>query len=334
MPKVNIKQSLKIILPLLFGLCMLWLLYRNLNLGALLTILKRDANWWVIFGSSLFGTMGNAMRAFRWDITVQALRPNRSTLLNAHLTTQGNYAVNMLLPRLGEVWRCATMRLYSGLPFTQLFGTLIVDRAFDLIAALVLMLIATSLNFPFLASFFQNHPELWLRVQSIMISPWFYSSLLLLLSFCIGGYFLLRHTGMFLPLRSLFLNIWQGVLTLKRMKRRWAFLWYTILIWLCYFLQFYLTFYAFSFMEGLGPEVALMAFVLITIAVAAPVQAGMGAWHFMVIYALLFFGVARDNASSFALIVHTFQTMWTTLVGLVAILLLPLLNKRKRAAQV
>ncbi|WP_234394669.1 hypothetical protein [Porphyromonas cangingivalis] len=64
-----------------------------------------------------------------------------------------------------------------------------------------------------------------------------------------------------------------------------------------------------------------------SIAVAAPVQAGMGAWHFMVIYTLATFGVTKADAASFALIVHTIQTLFTTLIGLLAMGVLPLVNK-------
>ena len=103
------------------------------------------------------------------------------------------------------------------------------------------------------------------------------------------------------------------------------------MIWGGYFCYFYITFYAFDFTRDLGITVGLIAFTMSSIGVAVPVQAGIGAWHFMVIATLVCFGVNENDAAAFALVVHTVQTVWTVLCGLFGIVALPLTNKETPA---
>ena len=329
------KKIIRAVAPPLVGLLLLWLLYRKMDFGSLRRTLTEDSDWGILLFASLFGTVGNFFRGWRWSILLETLSKAPRLFGNASLTVQGNYAVNMVLPRLGELWRCSAMKLYTGVPFGKLFGTVVVDRGMDIAAAAVLAAAAAVMNFPFFVNFFRQNPEFLDKLSALTSEPLFWAALaaaLALLLFGVYWYFFRpRKRGGEVKggLRSTLDNLWEGLKTVFAMRRKWEFLLHTLLIWVSYFLQFYLTFYAFDFMGGLGPEEALLTFVLITFAVAAPVQGGIGAWHFMVIFSLVFFGVSRTDASSFALIVHTLQTLWTTLVGILCMGLLPLYNRDK-----
>ena len=101
------------------------------------------------------------------------------------------------------------------------------------------------------------------------------------------------------------------------------------MIWVCYFLYFYITFFAFDFTKDLGVRIALIAFAMSSIGVAVPVQGGIGVWHFMVISTLVAFGVDSNDAGAFAFLVFAIQTLWIVLVGLFGITALPVINKEK-----
>ncbi len=331
---MNLKRivsvSFRILLPLFLGIFILWLLYRNINFETLWHTLKSDANYGVIAFSLIFGLFANTIRGLRWDILIKSLGES-SQRLNAVLSTHGNYAVNMALPRMGEVWRCGAMSHYSGIGFSKLFGTLLIDRAFDVVTVGLLLTFAGIFNIGFFSTFFDSNPNLLDTTESILSSPFLYIGIVLLL---VGVYVTVRFFGHLTIVRKsldILRNIWTGLKSIATLEHKWLFVLYSILLWGGYFLFFYTTFYAFSFTEGLGVRIGLIAFVMSSIAVAAPVQAGMGAWHFMVIYTLVAFGVARDDAASFALIVHTIQTLFTTFCGLVAMGLLPILNRKSDA---
>ena len=121
--------------------------------------------------------------------------------------------------------------------------------------------------------------------------------------------------------------MWDGMKSVWLLKRKGLFLAQTLLIWGGYFCYFYITFYAFDFTRDLGIKVGLIAFTMSSIGVAVPVQAGIGAWHFMVIATLVCFGVNENDAAAFALVVHTVQTAWTVICGLFGIVALPLTNR-------
>ena len=130
-------------------------------------------------------------------------------------------------------------------------------------------------------------------------------------------------------IQSLLHNVWDGMKSIWLLKQKWLFLLQTICIWGGYFLYFYITFYAFDFTRDLGITVGLIAFTMSSIAVAIPVQGGIGPWHFMVIATLMCFGVEENDAAAFALVVHTVQTVWTGLTGLFSVIALPISNKNK-----
>ena len=92
----------------------------------------------------------------------------------------------------------------------------------------------------------------------------------------------------------------------------------TLGIWASYFLHYYLTFFCFSFTEGLGIGCALVTFVVGSIAVIVPTPNGAGPWHFAVKTMLILYGVADEQALYFVLIVHTVQTMLVILLGVFA----------------
>lgn len=325
----RVKIVLRVLLPLAFGIFLLWLLYRNMDFSALVETLRSDANYWIILGSCLFGTVGNTIRGLRWQLLNKSLpEGHHSRTIYSVLTTHGNYTVNMALPRLGEVWRCTAMKHYSGIGFSKLFGTLLVDRGMDVVVTVLLVLVAGVANIDFFQNFFHENPDLLLSIKRLASTPWFYLILVGVVVIPVVGWRFLRSRPLGHRIKEGFSNIGTGLRTIGRMDEKWLFYLYTIAIWVCYFLQFYTTFFAFSFTSHLGPNVGLLTFLMTAIAVAAPVQAGMGAWHFMVIYSLMVFGVNQVDASSFALIVHTLQTLWVTLVGLLAIALLPIVGRK------
>lgn len=323
------KTLLRIVLPLVLGGGILYLLYRNTDWSEVQEVISNQLDYPILLLSLVFGLVANIIRGLRWELLLPPIisegeaKPKR---INAILTVLGSYTVNMVIPRAGELWRCAEFKRYEGLPFSALLGTLINDRLADVLS-LALILLGVLLGYhDFFLSFFAENPEQLRQLQGILSSPWLYVA---------GGVGLLTLVGLLYFLRKrpenklsqIIVSIIEGIMSIRAMKKRGLFLLYSLLIWLCYFLFFYISFWAFPFTKELGPSVGLIAFALSSMSVLAPVQAGMGPWHFMVITTLTAYGVAQADAGAFALIVHSVQTLWITLVGLVAILALPLVNR-------
>lgn len=320
MAKINLgvsKKIIKTLFPLTIGVVVLWLLYKDIDMAELWEITK-TANFTIIAYSLLFGLAGNLFRALRWELTIHSVGyyPKRISLIYAVL---GNYAVNFVLPRAGEVWRAGVVTKYDKVPISTTFGTLIVDRFFDVVAMGFIMLLCFVLDFKFFASYLQANPAIGSGVVSTLSSFWLYGSIIALFSVL---YILIRFLPNFFLIKKIKL-FYQGmkrdILTVWKMKQKGLFILYTFLCWFGYYLYFYLCFYAFDFTKHLGPTAGLLVFAMSSLGVAAPTQGGIGAWHFMVITSLLVYGVTYEQGSAFAGAIFTIQSIWLILIGLISI---------------
>jgi len=325
------RTLLKIIIPLIFGCFLLWFIYRDLDLTEIWRVVKKGVRYDIILFSLLFGLIANIIRGYRWGLLIDSIgeKYKKSNAINAVL---GNYAVNLVLPRVGEVWRCGVLSKYDKISFTKLFGTLLIDRICDTLVVGLITLFIFIFNFSFFKSFFAKNPSLLEGFQSMFNSIWIYVVAVL---FIIIIWFIFKYMSNFTLVqkaKAMLHNVWMGIKSIWLLKHKVRFLIQTIGIWTCYFFYFYITFYAFDFTRELGVTVGLIAFAMSSIGVAVPVQGGIGPWHFMVIATLVCFNVNENDAAAFALVVHTVQTAWTGLCGLVGIVALPLTNKKKEVA--
>lgn len=134
----------------------------------------------------------------------------------------------------------------------------------------------------------------------------------------------------FEKVKGIVFNVYEGVMSLKNVKNIPLFVLYTVLIWLCYFLHFYITFYCFGFTEHLGAMAALVMFAAGTFAVVVPTPNGAGPWHFAVISMMVLYGVNVVDAGIFALIVHGIQTFLVALLGIYGLAALSLTNRQRK----
>ena len=331
--KSILRTFVKVVLPLGFGFLLLWWLFREMDLTEIWNVIRHGVRYDVILFSLLFGLFANIVRGLRWGLLIETLgvRFKRSNAINAVL---GNYAVNLVLPRVGEVWRCGIVAKYDKISFSKLLGTLLIDRVSDTIMVGTITLFIFIFNIDFFISFFAKNPALLEGFHAMLNSIWIYA---LAIGLVILVWFVFKYMSHFTLVRKakdLLLNVWAGMKSIWLMDRKWLFLVQTLLIWSGYFCYFYITFYAFDFTRELGIGVGLIAFTMSSIGVAVPVQGGIGPWHFMVIATLVCFGVNENDAAAFALVVHTVQTVWTGLCGLAGIVALPLTNKTARAASI
>ena len=127
-----LRTFVKVVLPLGFGFLLLWWLFREMDLKEIWNVIRHGVRYDIILFSLLFGLFANIVRGLRWGLLIETLgvRFKRSNAINAVL---GNYAVNLVLPRVGEVWRCGIVAKYDKISFSKLLGTLLIDRVSDTI---------------------------------------------------------------------------------------------------------------------------------------------------------------------------------------------------------
>jgi len=318
------KKTLKILLPILLGCTILWWMYREFDFRRIADTLIHDMNWWWMAFSLVFGVTAQVFRGLRWQQTLAPLgeKPRRSTCIHAIFLS---YASSLIIPRIGEVTRCGVLNRYEGTSFSKSLGTVITERIIDSILLLTIVVVVVLSQLGIFSHFFQqtglNISE---TLRSFTTTGYIVTALLLLITVTFL-YFILRKFTVPTKIRKMASDIKAGILSLRDVENKPLFVIYTLGIWVSYFLHFYLTFYCFSFTADLGPQVALVAFIVGSIAVIVPTPNGLGPWHFAVKTILVLYGVAAVHAETFVLIVHSIQT---ALIPLLAVFSLIVLKKK------
>ena len=141
-------------------------------------------------------------------------------------------------------------------------------------------------------------------------------------------------TNLFKKVADLLKGFWDGILSVKKLENPPLFIFYTIMIWVAYYVMYYMYLPAFGPTEHLGFVVALMVFVFGAFGIVIPSPGGMGSYHALVIAALAIYGITGSDAFSFANF-SFFATQFVNIVfGLAAIILLPTINKKYQPATI
>lgn len=321
------KKALKIIFPLLLGSCILVWVYRDFDFSKVRDVLLNEMNWWWMLLSLVFGVLSHLARGWRWKLTLEPLQayPKTANAVNAIFLS---YAANLVLPRLGEISRCGVLAKYDDVSFSKSFGTVVTERLIDSLCVLLITAVAFFAQVKIFDRFFKATGTDVGAIVEVFTSANFYIVLACVIAVGVLLFYLIRTLSFFERVKGVLLSVWEGVISLKSVRNLPLFFFYTILIWFCYFMQFYVTVYCFSFTGDLGIRAALVLFVAGTFAVIVPTPNGAGPWHFAIISMLSLYGIGASDAGVFALIVHGIQTFLIIILGIYALVALPIINKK------
>ncbi|AVM53728.1 hypothetical protein JN06_00291 [Bacteroides zoogleoformans] len=313
--KKLMKKTLKVVLPILLGGFILYWVYRDFDFGKAKAVLLHTTNWWWMLFSLFFGIMSHVFRGWRWKQTLEPLnaRPKTGDCVDAIFVS---YAANLILPRLGEVSRCGVLAKYDNVSFAKSLGTVVTERLVDTLCILLITGIAFLLQMPVFFRFFEETGTKIPSLLHLVTSPWFYVALFCIIGVATLFHFLLRTLSFFEKVKGVVLNVWEGVMSLRKVRNIPLFILYTLLIWMCYFYHFYITFHCFTFTAHLGYSAGLVMFAGGTFAVIVPTPNGAGPWHFAIITMMMLYGINVTDAGVFALIVHGIQTLLVIVLGI------------------
>ncbi len=308
---------MKVALSLTLGGAILYWMYRDFDFNRVGQVMLHEMDWTWMLLSLPFGVLAQAFRGWRWCQTLEPVgeRPRRSVSLNSVFLS---YAVSLVIPRIGEIARCGVLRRYDGVSFPKALGTVVTERAIDSLFIAIVALVTFVCEFRIFDIFFaRTGTRLDTALSQFSTTGWLVTALcgIVAVGFC---YYLIRQLSIYNKVKDTFQGIWQGITSLRKVKNIPLFIFYTLAIWSCYFLHYYLTFFCFDATASLGMDCALVTFIVGSIAVIVPTPNGAGPWHFAVKTMLILYGVADTDALYFVLIVHSVQTLLVVLLGVYA----------------
>ena len=315
--KTILTNIAKIIAPILLGGAILYWMYRGEDFMRLRHVLLEEMNWTWMLLSFPFGILAQLFRGWRWKQTLEPIdeHPRTSTSIYAVFLS---YAVSLIIPRLGEFTRCGVLKRYDGCSFSKALGTVVTERAIDTLLMGTVAGLTLLFQLSVFGTFFtQTGTSLDTIFERFSLTGYLVTAVCAV-AILILLHILFQSLNIYSKVKATASGIWQGVISLKDVKNLPLFIFFTIGIWISYFLHYYLTFFCFEATSHLGLACALVTFVVGSIAVIVPTPNGAGPWHFAVKTMLILYGVVDEYALYFVLIVHTVQTMLVVALGIYA----------------
>ena len=324
----NIISSIaKVVLPFVLGGAILWWMYRGEDFSTISHVLTDEMNWTWMLLSFPFGILAQMFRGWRWKQTLEPMvrgddKPEyEGTEIRTSICTYAifiSYAASLVIPRIGEFSRCAILKRYDGISFSKALGTVVTERAVDTLIVMLYSGIILLLEMSIFGTFFRKTGTSLDRILGgFSVMGWVVTAICAV-AVLILLHLLLKNFSIYNKVKMTLSGIWEGVLSLKDVRNLPLYLFFSIGIWVMYFLHYYLTFFCFDFTENLGIGCALVSFVVANFAVIVPTPNGAGPWHFAIKTMLILYGVADEHALWFVLIVHTVQTMLVIFLGIYA----------------
>lgn len=325
-------QTVNVALSLLLGSAILFWMYRDFDFQLIKNVVFEEMDWTWMWLSFPFGILAEAFRGWRWKQTLEPLgeRSRTSVRLNAVFLS---YAVSLVIPRVGEFARCGVLNRYDNVSFPKALGTVVTERVIDTILVLFITVLTFIAQIKIFDTFFIHTGTNVDTILQQFSTAGYIVTAICAVAVLILVFFLARKLSIYNKVKTTLHDIGQGITSLRKVKNIPLFLIFTVAIWLCYFLHYYLTFFCFEATAHLGLSCALVTFIVGSIAVIVPTPNGAGPWHFAVKTMLILYGVADTDALYFVLIVHSVQTLLVAVLGIYAWIMLSFTQKRLKSVK-
>lgn len=336
-----IKNILRVVLPLGVSAGMLVWMFHKLDFRQIGNIISHDCSFFWI-GMMMFITMlSHIVRGIRWGIQLRAAGVPRMSVTAESVPIFSAYALNLIVPYMGEAFRCVYVARREKVKLSTVVGTDLGDRGSDAVVVVMLLGLALIVAHPALMHFFDEY-SLGRAIEHILSRWELWTGLLgAILIFCCADK-KWKNTKFFEGVNLSLQRIWQGFRVLFHMKGRWAYVFLTLGIWTCYFMETYCCFFAFPFTRelihtpgsALGLIPGLVVFVFGSFSMAVPSNGGLGPWNVAVMYALMLYGVSHTDAAAYSIVAWGFQAIMLIALGIFSAFYITITDRQRRQAAV
>jgi uncharacterized protein (TIRG00374 family) len=311
-----------------------WLSLRGLN-GKKWEELKNAldrAHYWLLIPVLFFLLVSNWLRALRWKQLIEPMGYSPS-ILNTFFGVLIGYFVNLGAPRLGEVMKCTVLARYEKIPAEKLVGTIVAERAFDVICLAIVFGLAFIFQFDVLQSLastyiypaFQNAngKTSYQKIAFIIGGGIVF---LLLLRFLLNRF---GHINIVQKIKNILIGILHGLTSVKDVKNKPLFFVYTVSIWGLYLIGTWCGFYAINETRGLTITDALTVLAMGSLGMIIS-PGGIGAYALLVQETVAFYNVPKEPyGQALGWLLWFGQFMNFIIFGVASFILLPRINRKR-----
>jgi len=330
--KTKLLSFLKLSIPIAFGVGLIWLFYDALCENEKEDLFKAfsEANYFWVILSLGFGWLSHLSRAKRQSYLLKPMGYTVSFWNTYHALMIG-YLVNLAFPRAGEASRAGMLFKTEKVPFEKGFGTIIAERAFDVLMLGVVTLVAISLQFDKL-DLFITAKDNFVSGDGSCGNTMVFSVLGEIVKWGIiigvigGAVLFIFKKDLRQKIVDLVKGIFEGVFAIFKSKDKLPFIGHTLFIWIMYVIMFSICFLALDSTAYLGIDAMLAGFVAGTVGMIV-VQGGIGVYPAFVGLIVTIYmvnsgdGAISPQALALGWIIWTSQTLMMIVLGLISLLI-------------
>jgi uncharacterized protein (TIRG00374 family) len=290
------------------------------------------AHYWLLIPVFSLLLISHWLRAMRWRQLMEPMgyHPSR---LNTFLAVMIGYFVNLGAPRLGEVIKCTILARYEKVPAQKLVGTIVAERAFDVICLLLAFGLTFIFQFDIISSLlhdyiyplFQNKNG-HTAYQKIIILAGGLIALLLVLKFVFSRF---GHINIIQKIRGILSGVWHGLISVRALKNKPLFFFYTIGIWFMYLLSTWCGFFAIDETSRLSLADALTVLVMGSVGMIVS-PGGIGAYALLVMETVALYHIPKEPyGQALGWLLWFGQFLSFIFFGVISFILLPRVNRHK-----
>lgn len=330
--KKKISQLLQYVIFLGGGIFLVWWQLKSMNLEEKNEFYNaiKNANFWILIPISIMSIMSHISRSMRWKLLMEPL-DFHPKLGNVFMVTMVGYLANAAIPRLGELLKCTFLARYEKLKLDKLVGTIILERSFDLVCYAIFIAFTILIQIKIIGSFatekldrlFQGNSSLTFLKLGLFIGA-------IILFWFVTRWIIKKNpqNKLINKINLIIKGVFEGLSTIKHMKKKRTFIMHTIFIWCMYLGQIYLGFWGLDSTATLGIGAACSVLSLATLSMIVT-PGGIGSFPIFVMQTLMIYGLTSAQGKAFGWLMWSASTGLIVLVGFVSLLLLPVLNKKQ-----
>jgi len=300
------------------------------NYNKFITALK-TANYYLLIPVFFILSASHISRAIRWKILMKSLGYNPK-LSNTFCAVMVGYLANFAFPRLGEVLKCTILGKYEKVPTDKLVGTILVERAVDLLSFFIIIIISLLTQAKVVGAYAKTVITEYFLSQDNSVTI-FKLAVIIIVLFLV--YFTSRfifkkykHIKIVQQVKGIYNGIIEGLLSVKKLDNKWPFIFHSVFIWCCYLCGTYVGFYAIAETSSLPVLSTFPVLVFGTVATMIT-PGGIGSYPELLMKAMLLYSIPEAFGFANGWLQWSAQFLITLVVGFVCLSLLPYLNKSK-----
>ena len=245
---------------------------------------------------------------------------------------RSGYLANLAVPRLGEVLKCTILARYEKVPAEKLVGTIVAERAVDVISLGIVFFLALITQFDVLGAYgtelfrqlFENKRGSFSPLRIIIALV-----VLLLILLAIRIWFRqFSHLKVVILAKKILKGIWEGLSSIGKLKNKRAFILYSVGIWGLYIFGTWIGLLATSGTSHLGLQHAVAALAFGSIGMIVT-PGGIGAYAYFIAKVLEQNDIPFETGFANGTLQWFAQFIIVVIVGALSLLLLPVYNKKK-----